>query len=132
MLSDWELWACANHLICKHGEAAAIEAATLGAPYRTVPIPDCRGSAREGLTGGDHWNRGEEKGEGQHQSMHLRRDIPDPLTQIWPHAPVTFGQVQDDRMHAHRSWGSWAAKPTPRADNPGKASGSRDSLDCSV
>lgn len=27
MITEWELWACANHLIQKHGESAAIEAA---------------------------------------------------------------------------------------------------------
>lgn len=26
MIAEWELWACANHLIRKHGETAALEA----------------------------------------------------------------------------------------------------------
>lgn len=27
MITEWELWACANHLINQHGENAAMEAA---------------------------------------------------------------------------------------------------------
>ena len=50
---------------------------TFSAPYRTIAIPDCRGSASEGLAGGDDRNRGEEEREGQPEGIVARRSVND-------------------------------------------------------
>lgn len=93
------------------------DARAFGTPHRTVTIPDCRGSAGEGLSGGDNRNRGEQEGEGQHQGMYLRRGHSRSINANITHAEVTFERVHGVWMHAHRRRGCWAAKATPSEDN---------------
>lgn len=51
MLSDWELWACANHVLQTHGDQAPVHVADQIGPWHLLATKQASGHGRLSLSG---------------------------------------------------------------------------------